>query len=478
MINRQEIMTFSREFGLVANVIEKDYVLGWLLAGIEAHPEISGQLVFKGGTCLKKCYFETYRFSEDLDFTVADAAALDPAYLTTAFTEISAWIYENSGIEIPADTIRFEAYRNPRGMISVQGKVGYRGPLQPRGDLPRIKFDLTNDEVLVLAPVQREVHHPYPDKPESGIHVQSYCFEELFAEKIRALAERERPRDLYDVVNLYRNEGLRPDLKTLMEVLKEKCRFKGIPVPTAEMLEAKPERIELEAEWENMLAHQLPALPPFFEFWKELPGIFVWLHGAVEKRAPEKIPAMGQAIDATWSIPPRSQAWGTAVPLELIRFAAANRLLVNLGYQNRHRLIEPYTLRRTRDGNLLLYAVKHDTGESRSYRVDRIQSAEATDQSFTPRYVIELNVTGPVSAPPLTRAKAEGFLQQRPLGRVMRTSSTRKKHSSTGPTYIFQCPVCGKQFTRKSYDSVLNPHKGKGGYPCPGRTGIYKKTKY
>jgi len=27
---------------------------------------------FKGGTCLKKCYFETYRFSEDLDFTLTE----------------------------------------------------------------------------------------------------------------------------------------------------------------------------------------------------------------------------------------------------------------------------------------------------------------------------------------------------------------------------------------------------------------------
>ena len=29
--------------------------------------------LFKGGTCLKKC-FETYRFSEDLDFTLTDAS--------------------------------------------------------------------------------------------------------------------------------------------------------------------------------------------------------------------------------------------------------------------------------------------------------------------------------------------------------------------------------------------------------------------
>ena len=56
-------MEFSREFGLNANVIEKDYVIGWMLAGISNHPELVSSWVFKGGTTLKKCYFETYRFS-------------------------------------------------------------------------------------------------------------------------------------------------------------------------------------------------------------------------------------------------------------------------------------------------------------------------------------------------------------------------------------------------------------------------------
>ena len=51
-------------------MIEKDYVLGWLLAAISSHPMLGPAWAFKGGTCLKKCYIETYRFSEDLDFAV------------------------------------------------------------------------------------------------------------------------------------------------------------------------------------------------------------------------------------------------------------------------------------------------------------------------------------------------------------------------------------------------------------------------
>ena len=61
MIPRQELRDLATDFGLDPNVVEKDYALGWLLAGINHHPEISDQWLFKGGTCLKKCFFETYR---------------------------------------------------------------------------------------------------------------------------------------------------------------------------------------------------------------------------------------------------------------------------------------------------------------------------------------------------------------------------------------------------------------------------------
>jgi len=74
VIGKEEILGFAREVGLDPNVVEKDYVLGWMLAGISWHPRTQDTWLFKGGTCLKKCYFETYRFSEDLDFTLLDSS--------------------------------------------------------------------------------------------------------------------------------------------------------------------------------------------------------------------------------------------------------------------------------------------------------------------------------------------------------------------------------------------------------------------
>ena len=78
MIPAREILNLRAEWSLDVGVIEKDYVLGWLLAGIANHPKLSPTWVFKGGTCLHKCSYETYRFSEDLDFTVVDGGPETP----------------------------------------------------------------------------------------------------------------------------------------------------------------------------------------------------------------------------------------------------------------------------------------------------------------------------------------------------------------------------------------------------------------
>ena len=246
MIGKPEIIQIAGQLGLNPHVVEKDYALGWLLAGIFANDRIAESWVFKGGTCLKKCFFETYRFSEDLDFTLKDESHLDEAFLNEVFAEIGEWVYEQCGLEMPADRQDFDIYNNSRGHKNCQGKISYRGPVSPTtGGWPRIKLDLTADERIVLPPAELSVFHPYSDAPNEGITALSYAYEEAFGEKVRALAERTRPRDLYDVINLYRNEDARPTASVLLQVLQQKCEFKGIAVPRAADFE--PFRAELEA---------------------------------------------------------------------------------------------------------------------------------------------------------------------------------------------------------------------------------------
>lgn len=73
MIKPGEIQQKARAVGVRGQQIEKDYILSWILFGINKHVHFSKVIVFKGGTVLKKVYFEDYRFSEDLDFTLLNS---------------------------------------------------------------------------------------------------------------------------------------------------------------------------------------------------------------------------------------------------------------------------------------------------------------------------------------------------------------------------------------------------------------------
>ncbi|MEZ5998179.1 MAG: nucleotidyl transferase AbiEii/AbiGii toxin family protein [Hyphomonas sp.] len=476
MIDRREILDTASRMSLTPHVVEKDYVLGWMLAGISAHPALRDSWLFKGGTCLKKCFFETYRFSEDLDFTLTEPSHLDEEFLSSTFIEIGEWIYERTGIEVPAHLQNFDIYTNPRGSVSCQGKVSYRGPVASR-DLPRIKLDLTADERVVLAPIRVSVFHPYSDAPAEGIDVLAYAYEELFGEKVRALAERTRPRDLYDVVNLFRNAEARPHAAVMLDVLRQKCEFKGISVPVLTDLE--PHRDELQNLWQNMLAHQLPTLPPYESFWDELPAFFEWLAGGVTPDIPAAFTiGAGETVlrQRNLRLPVSAQA---QTIIEIIRFAAGNRLLVELDYQGSTRRIEPYSLRSTRDGNIVLHAWNTDRNEHRSYRVDRIQGARVTNAVFTPRYAVELSPQGPVQVAQST-ARPETLTTRAPLTSPRSTSrnSPRRSISSGKPVHIYQCPLCNKKFRRDRLNGRLNPHKNDWGGPCPGRAGFFVETKY
>ncbi len=114
MIPKAIILAVAKEESLRDTTIEKDYVLGWMLHGIAQHPRLS-RWVFKGGTCLKKCFFETYRFSEDLDFTVQAADPVDASTIEVALREVCTWVTDESGIEFPGGRVDVEEYTNKQG---------------------------------------------------------------------------------------------------------------------------------------------------------------------------------------------------------------------------------------------------------------------------------------------------------------------------------------------------------------------------
>jgi predicted DNA-binding transcriptional regulator YafY len=141
-----------------------------------------------------------------------------------------------------------------------------------------------------------------------------------------------------------------------------------------------------------MLGHQLPEpIPPFADFWAALDDAFRWLDGTLRVDALPR--ASSEDLDPVWQIPQAITSWRRGVPLELLRYAGANRLKVDIDYRpqnGRHgaRRVEPYSLRRTKDRNLTLFVV-NDRRQLRSYRIDRIVGIKPTTESFNPTYQVE-----------------------------------------------------------------------------------------
>jgi predicted nucleotidyltransferase component of viral defense system len=391
VIPAREVLQLRAEWSLDVNVIEKDYVLGWLLAGIGQDQLLGQNWVFKGGTCLRKCYYETYRFSEDLDFTVVNGGPEAPEDLVPIFRGIGDWIREESGLELVIEDGAFRRRQNLRGNATTQGRISYRGPNQPR-ELPKVRLDITSDEALVEISQRRAVGHQYSDAPLPGGGVACYSLTELFAEKLRALSQRCRPRDLYDVVHMYRHPDLIGHARAVATVLARKCTYIGIDVPTVDSIRSSPYREEVEQEWENMLGHQLPKpLPPFADFWASLDEVFGWLSGDIQLAVPQRIERAD--LDPAWIAPRAITSWRRGFPFELIRYSGANRLKIDIDYRAEDgrrgpRRVEPYSLRRTKDGNLLLFVI-NDRGQLRGYRADRIAGVKATNETFRARRLVE-----------------------------------------------------------------------------------------
>lgn len=396
MITKSDIFDRASEWQLRPDVVEKDYVLGWFLAGIALHSEIADHWVFKGGTCLKKCYFETYRFSEDLDFSLLPSARYSPEELKHVLEEVAQSVSELSGLEFPKDLIEVRERHNRQGQPTFEGRVSYRGPLGiPVA--PRIRLDLTRHEPILAVTDRRDIFHAFPDALPDGARVQAYSIEELFAEKTRALFERTRPRDFYDVGFILENRRDALDLEVARDLFHGKCRAKNLSPPDAATLaRIVSGSAELRSEWANMLAHQLPQLPPLDTRLDEMPELLGWLD-APTLVAASTLQSVGGRVGETIMAPPGATYWGGGQKIEIARFGAANRLMIQFRYHGRTRVAEPYSLRRAQTGNLLLYAWERGETHIKAFNVAEISDLQSTDLSFTPRYRIDMTASGPLS---------------------------------------------------------------------------------
>lgn len=197
MLTRQQLEIINRKsLRYPLHIAEKDYFLA-LVMQIIAASSTGKTLIFKGGTALHHCYLDQYRFSEDLDFS---------SNKTPLPLEDIRKIFDN------IDYLNIKKDYQSSATIKLE-KLQYTGPLIQPNSL-KIEIDFLQNALL---PPQTLVYH---NVWGVDFTVAVMDIKELCAEKIRAMSDRARYRDFYDIYLLLEKYQL--DLDEIVSYTKQK----------------------------------------------------------------------------------------------------------------------------------------------------------------------------------------------------------------------------------------------------------------
>ena len=268
---RNRLQESRKRLGIPWEILERDYVLSWLLAGVSEVEALRDTLVFKGGTALKKCFFGDYRFSEDLDFSgigdVPTGERMEEAMREACERAVSL-LDEYAPVEIVCERYT-EREPHPGGQEAFTIRVQL--PWQ-RAPQTRVMVETAVDE-KVLKPVQiRSIIHGYGEPLKA--QVQVYALEEIVAEKLRAILQhveelhergwsRSRARDFYDlwrVLSAYQNQL---NLSNFSSFLRTKCTLRNVAFNGPNDFFENTMLAYIEKTWEQWLGPLVPELPDF-----------------------------------------------------------------------------------------------------------------------------------------------------------------------------------------------------------------------
>jgi uncharacterized protein len=264
MITTAELHRVAEHEGLRFDQTEKDYVILWLLSGLSHSGVKEHGWIFKGGTCLRHCYYEGYRFSEDTDFScrpggdnLEESLRLLDAVVARVLNESGVRLSIRDPLTVPGD-------------FQIEIPVEYNRGGARRQGLPQVKVHLTFDEPILDEAVIGSVVPVYSDLP--AFEITAYSKTEIVAEKLRSLLQQQskwpRPRDLYDLWYILCKSGESFLWKELKPLFEQKCRIRDLK-PDIKDLTSETLREWNEKAWLDRLGPMLKELPQFDRVWKE-----------------------------------------------------------------------------------------------------------------------------------------------------------------------------------------------------------------
>ncbi|WP_306259913.1 nucleotidyl transferase AbiEii/AbiGii toxin family protein [Pararhizobium sp. IMCC21322] len=163
--------------------VEQDLIISRALVDIFNHDLLGSTLRFRGGTALNKIIFpKPLRYSEDIDLVRTEAGPIGPV-LDALRDVLEPWLGQGSFAS-----------------SQVAPKLRFRVPAEDDPDAQiRLKIEINIAEIEAFdAPVSvdYEVDNPWFS---GATTIATFSAEELLATKLRALLQRDKGRDLFDL---------------------------------------------------------------------------------------------------------------------------------------------------------------------------------------------------------------------------------------------------------------------------------------
>jgi len=173
--------------------VEQDLVLSRLVCEIASHPLLGEELVFRGGTCLHKVHLpRPLRYSEDLDYVRVTHGPIGP--VLNALREVATAVEMDVATE-----------------VGPFPKFFFRSTFESSGARLQVKVEINTYETSPARPPIRRTYEIESPWWSGRADVLTFEPAELIATKLRALYQRRRGRDLFDLWLALTQMRLEPD---------------------------------------------------------------------------------------------------------------------------------------------------------------------------------------------------------------------------------------------------------------------------
>jgi len=177
-------------------MVEQDLIISRALAELFSDAEISRQLVFRGGTALHKLFFDgPRRYSEDIDLVQREAGPIGPVF--------------NRVRELLEGWMGVPQRKQGPGLATMSFRLQSEdAPPQPL----RVKVEINTREHFQALPLQMKPFAVSCRWFNATAVLPVYDLTELLATKLRALYQRRKGRDLFDLACALRTHTCDPAL--------------------------------------------------------------------------------------------------------------------------------------------------------------------------------------------------------------------------------------------------------------------------